>query len=648
MEVWYTSQIIMRIVFRYSGLSTDRFFENSILLNKTEMNKKNFFLLFLAALALATVNVCGQNGKNPMKTDQVEYHPLYWVEGAYTLRHNASWTGEQISTLMDRIRSDGWNGVMYWGASRADEKMEYFYNSPFLQKQEWAVPLEDGLTPLVRAAHEKGLEVMVNMEGVNPYHWQKNHWTPENIREVAGDLASAGADAIFEECFEVNAPVFLSLARELKKRNVDYISGTDPMLLREANFASLWPETAVIDIYNYYLKRDKIFNIATLTQNGSLGYGWAKYWGKPTSLISPLDRNWGIATDFSPAVVPYLCMIRALQFRLDNFIIFGGMDVFDPLSTQEWISTYVKKQEKDRPVMDIVVLLGKETGYSGNENGNEGWNRLFNSGDAITSGAMNAGYNIIVSDRVVPADAYWIYTPGGKNSELPSSVVELFSADKPVFIQSAGSIPSGEDLTPGWKTVLEKCGVDGTRTFNYGRGHDDESGASLPPGQEEDLPYTGYYKNTYIRFTGSDVQRGIDLRAGTVIPHEAVSGTQYCSPNKTYGKGPYIVGKNKKYLVTATSLNWEVAYPVSDLLSGAGVLPSSNVWGIAGKNVTALLAIETTELSVTIPGLSDGSKIHVVVWDKTRKMKSEETAIYQAPYTKLLSEYDFILIDRVE
>ncbi len=551
---------------------------------------------------------------------------------------------------MDDVYDKGWRGIMYWGASRDGERMIYYYSSPFLEKQTWAVPDKDGLSPLVDAAHKKGLKVMVNMEGVNPYHWEQNQWTPENIKMVASDLASAGADAVFEECFEVNSPVFISLAKELRGRGVDYISGTDPMLLRESNFASLWPETAIIDIYNYYLKRDKIFNIATLTQNGSLGYGWAKYWGKPTSLISPLNRNWGIATDYSPAVVPYLCMIRALQFRLENFIIFGGMDVFDPVATQEWITGYVEKQEKDRPVMDIVVLLKKGSDYSGSESGNEGWNRLFNSGDAITSGAMNAGYNIIVSDKPVKADAYWIYTPGGTGNDLPSAVVELFNTDKPVFLQSSGAIPSGENLPSGWNAALSKCGINGAKTFAYGGGGDeDASGVSLPPNQEQDLPYTGYYNHQYLRFTGSDVQRGMDLRAGTVVPREAVtSGTVYCAPNETYGRGPFIVGKDKKYLVTATALNWEVAYPISHLLSGAGILPSSNVWGIAGKNVTALLAIESTDLDMSIPGMEDGTSIHVVVWDKQKKKTSEETMVYKAPFKKRLHEYDFLLIDRVD
>ncbi|HET6996173.1 MAG TPA: hypothetical protein VFI06_14370, partial [Chitinophagaceae bacterium] len=316
--------------------------------------------------------------------------------------------------------------------------------------------------------------------------------------------------------------------------------------------------------------------------------------------------------------------------------------------TQNWIKEYVDKQEKDRPTMNIVVLLDKETNYSGSEKGNSGWNRLFNSGDAITSGAMNAGYSIVVSDKVVPADAYYIYAKGGNTDILPEDVVSLFSTNKPVFIQCANSIPSGNQLSSSWKKVLEKCGIDGSKVFRYGAGSDGAPDASLPESQEEDIPYTGYYKNVYLRFTGSDVQRGIDLRAGTVIPREAINGTVYCAPNKTYGRGPYITGKDNKYVITATSLNWEVAYPISNLLSGGGILPSSNVWGIVGKNVTALLAIETTELEMTIPGLTDGAKIHVVTWDNKMNKKSEETVIYKAPYKHILKEYDLIMIDAVK
>jgi hypothetical protein len=572
------------------------------------------------------------------------YDPMFWVEGVVNSRKAAD--AGALKKMIDDVHAQGWEGVMYWGADRRGPIMNYFYKSPFLEKQEWARFSGDGLTPLLEAAHNNGMKVMINIEGVNPYHWKENQWTRDNIQSVAQDLAASGVDAVFEECFEVKSDVFVSLAKTLDKGGVNYVSGTDPMLLREANFATLWPETGTIDIYNYYLKRDKIFNIATLTQHGSLGYGWAKYWGKPTSMISPLNRNWGIPTDYSPAVVSYLCMIRALQFRLDNFIIFGGKDVFDPKATEGWIKKYVDMQEKHRPLMNIVVLLKKQVDYSGSETGSSGWNRLFNSGDAITSGAMNAGYDIVVSDKVVPADAYWIYAEGGKGNVLPDEVVALFDSDKPVFLQAGSNIPNGSGLSAGWKEALRKCGVDGTQKFLYG-GEDEAPDASLPQNQEQEIPYTGYYKDVYLRFTGSDVQRAIDLRAGTIIPKEAISGTVYAAPNPTYGKGPYITGKNHKYLVTPTALSWEVAYPISDLLSGAGVLSSSNVWGIAGKNVSAFLAIETTELEVKIPGLADGERIHVVVWDNKKNKKAEETVVYKAPYKHLLKEYDFILINAV-
>jgi hypothetical protein len=561
-----------------------------------------------------------------------EYSPRYWLEEDSGLRQGANEGSEAtVKSIIDDIYAKGWRGIMYWGADRRGDKMEYYFKSPFLEKQSWAVFKGDGLFPLVKAAHEKGIKVIINIEGVDPYHWKENQWTAENIKAVADDLAAAGVDAVHEECFEVKPDVFLSLARELKSKGVVYISGTDAMLLREASFAALWPETGVIDMYNYYLKRDKIFDVSVLAEDGTLGYGWAKYWGMPTALMSPINRNWGTSMKYSPAVVPYMCMIRALQFRMDHFFILYGLDEFDPIANQAWINEYVNKQEKDRPLLDIVVLLKKQTDYSGSEKGDPGWNCLMNSGDAITSGALNGGYNIIVSDRVVPADAYWVYAAGGEGDNLPDDVVALFSTDKPVFIQCGNSIPSGSGLTASWKTVLEKCGIDGTKEFRY-----------------RDLPYTGYYKDIYLRFTGADVQRGMDLRKGTIIPKDAISGTVYSMPNKTYGRGPYIAGKDKKYVVTAAALCWEVAYPISNMLSGGGVLPSSNVWGIVGKNVTALLAIETTELNVTIPGLADGSKIHVVVLDNKRNKKSEETVTYNAPYKHFLNEYDFILIDAVK
>jgi hypothetical protein len=557
--------------------------------------------------------------------------------------HNKPFDAE-IAALVDSVYARGWGGIMYWGADRQGDKMIYYFKSPFLETQSWAEFKGDGLTPLVKAAHAKGIKVIINIEGVDPYHWKQNHWTPVNIRSVARDLAASGVDAVHEECFEVKPEVFISLAAELRSHGIEYVSGTDAMIMREPYFSTLWPGTGIIDLYDYYLKRDKIFGASVLAQNGTLGYGWAKYWNLPSSLMSPVERNWGISMDYSPAVVTYMCMIRALQFRVDDYFILHGFNEFDPVATQNWISEYVNKQEQNRQLLDIVVLLKTDNSKGGNSE-RSSWNRLLNSGDAITSGAFNAGFNVIVSDKVIPADAYWIYANGGEGDILPEDVVALFSTGKPVFIQCGSGIPSGSTITPGWENVLKQCGINGKIIFGYGGLSGKRSEASLPGNQDEEIPYTGYYKDVYLRFTGSDTQRGTDLRSGTVIPNDAITGTIFCESNKTYGRGPYITGKNNKYVVTATTLNWEVAYPVSDLLSGCGILPSSNVWGIAGRNVTALIAIETTELVIKIPGVPEGTPLRVVIWDNMKKKKSEETVVYKAPLRHLLNEYDFILID---
>ena len=549
-----------------------------------------------------------------------DYRPRFWVEGAL----DSAPVGAELRDTVAALARQGWDGVTTWGADRRGATMEYYFTSPFLARQDWAVAQRDRLTPLVAAAHTAGLKVMLNVEDVNPDHWKQHHWTPAAITAVAGDLADSGVDAVFEECFETKPALFTALAGELARRGVRYVSGTDPMLLREPHFTPLWPQTGAVNIYHYYLKRDKLFTVATLAQHGSLGYGWAKFWGKPTALTAPLDRDWGIAPEDAPAVVSYLCLIRALQFRVDDFVIFGGQKGFDPARERAWIDGLVARQERDRPLLNIVVLLRPHDDA-------EGWNRLFNSGDAITSGAFNAGYDVVVSDRVLPAAAHWIYAPSGAAAALPPDVVALFAKKQPVFLQCADAIPSGHELDAGWKAALAGCGVN--------------AAALSPADQTDELPFTGYYRDIYLRFPGSDIQRGKDLRAGTVIPPAAIDGKIHVAPNRTYGRGPFLVSRENKHLVTATCLNWEAAYPISHLLSGGGVLPSSNVWGLVGKKITALLAIETTALELTIPGLADGTDVRVTVWDRKHQKKSEETLTYRAPFRRALSEYDLILIE---
>ena len=601
------------------------------------MCKRIFFVTgFFFALYLIT-NAQSQSGGS---TSGRTYNPVYWTEGdASYLRNSNIDPVVHMKTMVDEIKGKGWNGILYWGASRVGDKMDYYFKSDFLKKQSWAEQKTDGLTPLISNAHKNGLKVMINIEGVNPYHWEQHKWTPETIAATANDLADSKVDAVFEECFEVSPDVFLSLARTLKKRGVHYMSGTDPMLLREPSFVKLWPETGIINIYNYYLKRDKLYSVATLTQHGSLGLGWAKYWKMPTSLMTPVNRDWGIDNKVTPAVVSYMSMIRALQFKIDNIVIFGGYPAFDPVKNKKWLQDYVSKQES-RPLMNLVVLPGDE----GNE---RFWNRLFNSGDAISSGAFHGGYDLIVSDKPVAADAYYIYTSGKGSSSVSDEVVRLYDTDKKIFLQFSGEVPNGESISPVWKRVLDKCGVDATIKFRYAAGTDNPSNISLPEDQSGEIPYTGYFKDIYLRFPGADVQRGRELRAGTIIPKNAIKGEVFSDPNRTYGRGPYLLGQNGKYLITATSLNWEASYPISNLLSGGGLLPSSNAWGIVGKNVTGLLAIETTEINLTIPGMADGTKVKVSVWDRNGNEKTKKTIQYKAPFQEILKEYDFLMIEKL-
>ena len=114
------------------------------------------------------------------------------------------------------------------------------------------------------------------------------------------------------------------------------------------------------------------------------------------------------------------------------------------------------KQENDRPVINIVVLLKKQTDYSEVK-------QVIPDGTGFSIRAMpslqvhmNAGYNIIVSDKVIPADAYWIYATGGNKMFFPR-MWSTCSTDKPVFIQCGSSIPSGNSISPGGKPSLKNA-----------------------------------------------------------------------------------------------------------------------------------------------------------------------------------------------
>lgn len=281
------------------------------------MKKIQFFLPVLFAFFMMA---CSRNDR---KSEVSAYNPVFWLDGAFSGRRPQP-SGDSLNAIFDTLYSKGWGGVTYRGAEsggRTVPTMEYYFKSAFLETQSWAKAGADRLSPLVESAHRKNIKVMINIEGVNPFHWEANQWTPENVRPFVDDLAATKVDVVFDECFDRKPEVFTPYADEFRKKGVTYICGRDPKIVQESQFTDQWSQTSVIDMYHYYLKRDEVFSICGLAQSASIGYGWAKYWGKPTSFISPIGYNWGISMDYSPAVIPYLCMIRALQFRLDNFMI---------------------------------------------------------------------------------------------------------------------------------------------------------------------------------------------------------------------------------------------------------------------------------------------------------------------------------------
>ncbi|WP_119081223.1 hypothetical protein [Chitinophaga alhagiae] len=560
--------------------------------------------------------------------------PRLWV-GIY---YKTMDTDPERSQILDELESDGWGGVMTWGADTTGANMNYYFNSPFLQTQSWATFGGDYLTPLVTGAHARSFQAGVDIEDVSPYKWQGNQWTAANIKNVADDLAASGVDVVFEEGFSFNTSVFLSLAAELKLKGVNYIAGTDPMILREPGFSNLWEKTHEINMYNYYIDRDHVFPGSALAQHGSIGYGWARYWDKPMGFMATISQPWGTPVQYAKAVVSYLGLIRALQFNLRDFFILGneelltGQSSFDPNWLKDRIQTYRGLQETDRPLLNIVVLMNNTPLPAGESTWE--WNNFHNSGDAITSGAFHAGYDVVVSNEVVPADAYWVYVAGGQTA-IPAAVAALFQTGKKVFLQSGSNLPCGPNISANWEAILNSCGIDA---------ENGNSGNAFP---ELDLSHTGYYKGEQLTFTGTDTQWDLDLRGGTAFPEDVVTGTVYCKPDQTSDEAPFIVGDNNKYVVAANCLNWSVSSVISDLLSGAGTSITSNVWGIAGKNVSALIAVAPTTLKLTIPGLANGSAIHVEVWDKNKVMKSDMNTNYCAPFTLSMDKYDFVIIEKV-
>jgi len=570
---------------------------------------------------------------------RAEYHPQFWIFGAVR------------PEFMPTARELGFAGVGYWAADREGERIRYYFNSPTLQQVDWAsqVPGSEsettyeygglakqgkGLAEYAARAHAAGLKVMANMEGVNPYHWKagREKWTPEIISGVARDLHKEGADRWFTECVAGWPPLFEALAKTCREIGMEYQEGSDPSYLHSwdsetgGSYPDLQPQAGLVSMYHYHYKRDEMGKLASLAEEASLAYGFARAWGHPTALVYVVGSDWGESPEHWEGILKASILIRALQFRVRDIMIIRESEEqarkLDIAGTTRWVGELVARNaEEERPVLNVVAHLGRGRGSH--------WRDFASSGDAICSGAFHAGYDVVATTAPLSdADAYYVYTTGSDAQgtlDLTPEIVGLFEGERPVFLQIGWDLPAGDLLTAAWRRVLSACGV------NPDGGS--ESGA---------LPAAGLYGGLTFKYTGVHTAYELtERRHGPRLSRDAVTGEVLAE-----GDGvPLIVGRRGKYLIPANCISWQMMYPIGRLLSGWGVLPTSDVWGIAGKNVTALLAIHDSVLDIAIPGLAAGARIRVTQWDKYHTKIHEETCTYEGAYRRPMSQFDLIVIE---
>ena len=558
------------------------------------------------------------------------YDPSFWVFGYALVEH------------LQLMKDLGFAGVGYYAALRDGDSMKYFFDSPTLRQFEWARAsqfewvTDSGWAPSFREyaaqAHAAGLKVMANMEDVNPDLWPagRKNWTPGIISNVMTELRSQGADRWFTECVQMVPPLFLALADTGRKIGIEYQEGADPWWIHVTDadtgqgFVELYRRAHMVSMYHYHFQRDEVGKLSSLAQEGSLAYGFARGWGLPTAMIwADFDEE---PEDWEGVLKPSIA-VRALQFRVRDIMLIGMNEArarqLDIAGTKQWVSDLVARNaEEKRPLLNIVAYWGK---------GDEGAHShdLVASGDAITSGAFHAGWDVVASTAPLPnADAYYVYTAGKRNSgtlDLTPDIAELFKGSKPVFLQIGATIPGGGDLTPNWRQALSACGVNPETAFSEG-----------------DMPARGEYRGASFTYTGIFTAFEVEERRhGTLIPRSAVTGTVSAE-----GDGvPLIVSNGNKHLIPANCIRWQVMYPISDLLAGCGVRPSSDVWGIAGEKVTVLLATHDTQLEMVIPKLAKGATIRVTQWDRRHQISYQDIVTYAGSYRRSMKQFDSIVIE---
>jgi len=585
------------------------------------------FALILAALAAGAHTDQTAKPSRPEKeramTQAAKYDPSFWIFGGVE--------PERMKLMHDL----GFMGVTYWAADRDSEGIRYFFGSPALRRYEWAKEERPNLTQYAAQAHANGLKVMVNMEGVNPYHWKAGRvkWTPELIGEVMTDLHRDGADRWFTECVAGWPSLFFALADTGRRIGMEYQEGDDPSYVYysddetgQRGFVDVYRRGHMLSMYHYQCRRDELGKSASLAQEGSLAYAFARGWGLPTVMVYTVGHDWGELPEYWEGIFKPSVAIRALQFRVDDVMPIGLTEEkarrMDVPGLKRWVSGLMARNAQEhRPVLNVVAHLRRGDRAH--------WHDLAASGDAITSGVFHAGWDVVASTEPrSDADGYYIYTAGHDDAgtlDLTPEMAALFAGEKPVFLQVGFDLPGGDNLTPNWRAALAACGVDPDGAFTPG-----------------DMPAQGTYRGMPFRYTGVFTAYEVRERPrGTLIPRAAVTGTVTAE-----GEGvPLIVSRGSKHLIPANCIRWQMMGPISDLLAGCGVRASSDVWGITGEKVTVLLATHDTDLDLVIPKLARGAKIAVTQWDKHHQITHHETVTYTGAYHRAMKQFDSILIE---
>ncbi len=557
---------------------------------------------------------------------EAEYTPEFWCwDAGYT--------------SVNFCKTQGFDGIGLFGAKKIDENnFEYYFPSPTLDNESWAVEGTDTFTTGIAQAQAAGLKFFANLEDINPYVWPKGAsvFTPAILQGMMQDVHDAGADRWFDECFGKYSDFFTVLAGKAKSLGMEYQSGADPNYIwqtirgheqSDSDFPTLFSQANPLSMYCYHLDRQTLCN-NSLAQNGALGFGFAKTWNKRTSMVYTISENWGIDPAYWRGTFSAVARILALQFRVDDFMMAevrneAAMDNFSISDLKADMGSCVAAQAPGRPVLDVVIYL--ETPQDADE-----WVGVETQGDAVTWGAFQAGYDVQSSTLPLDnADAYYVVTRGcgwqRETLDLPQAVVDLFSSGKKVFLQCMNTIPSGDDLTANWDTVLSECGVSAAGTaFSY-----------------VDMPQNGTFDGKTVRFTGFDTNEAWwRCEKGTKIPKSCITGDIYAAT----GDIPHVIGRDNCYLVTDISLHAQASYVISRLLSGWSVEPDSDMWGIAGKNICALVACSDTTCKINIPQMADGSTIQVKQYDKFNVLQADESLTYEAPFTRNLAQFDSLVI----